>query len=108
MDFVVILIAIIYSFKLGSVYNKDFSGPEEKKKDFESWRWEELRRLKVFVSILWVWVAIEALAIFPKYYKTRNDEILQYCLIAIPVLIVAIIIYTVMGSEARRLKKLIQ
>ena len=106
MDILVVVIAVVYTIKRSTIKGRIFSDSDgTRRRDFDEWKRLELRRLNVFLLILWSWEAIEAVTVVPSYLKTRDEDVLLFGWIALPVLVIASIIYSVQGQEARKLKK---
>lgn len=106
MDIIVIIIGIVFLVKrqkVKSMMPSRFPGVAED--DFNRWKKLELRRLAVFLWIVWVWIAFEMVVLLPMYISSREESILLLGWISLPVLIVALVASSISGKEAKEMKK---
>ena len=105
MDIIAIILGIVFLVKRRKVKTMAptrFPGVAEN--DFNTWKKLELRRLAVFLWIVWIWIAFELIVLFPVYISSREESLLLVGWIALPVLIVAFVASSISGREARKMK----
>jgi hypothetical protein len=111
MDIIVIIIGIVFLVKrhrLKSMPPNRF--PMVADEEFDKWKQLELRRLAVFLWIVWVWnalwLAFEIIVLIPMIISSREfPGLMLLGWIALPVLLAAVITSRILGRQARELKK---
>lgn len=106
MDVIGIIIGIVYLVKRYNVSHKPSDAfPGVSQEDFEKWKGLELHRLNVFLWIVWPWIIIYLVVVFPVYLHSREENLLLLGMVFLPLLIAAFIASFVIGKQARQMKK---